>query len=148
MTLACRPTSIHLQAKCNSIIFHSRIAGINCCTNTFHNKVFEWEWYILNSFTSCIYCCGETLLLIYRRFNNRQAIYRTRSEGQNILQYIGCTREAQDKTTNILIYILTPTHHSALQKKERIVEESSNNNTNTTCFGITFHFYFLQRLLS
>ena len=26
---------------------------------------------------------------------NRQAIYRTRSAGQNILQYIGCTREAQ-----------------------------------------------------
>ena len=26
---------------------------------------------------------------------NRQAIYRTRSAGQNISQYIGCTREAQ-----------------------------------------------------
>ena len=26
---------------------------------------------------------------------NRQATYRTRSEGQNILHYIGCTREAE-----------------------------------------------------
>ena len=57
-------------------------------------------WYTL------VYASGETLLWIYRRLIGRPYIALARA-GQRILQYIGCTREAQDKTT-ILMYIPTP----------------------------------------
>ena len=63
---------------------------------------------------------------------NRQVIYRNRSAGQNISQYIECTRQdkiyiaiyrmhsgGSDQTMNILVYI--PTHHSELEKKEKAV---------------------------
>ena len=59
---------------------------------------------------------------------NRQVIHCNRSAGQNILQYIECTRQDKifiaiyrmhsggtDQTINILFYI--PTHHSELEKK-------------------------------
>ena len=57
-------------------------------------------WYTL------VYASGETLLWIYWRLIGRPYIALARA-GQRILQYIGCTREAQDKTT-ILMYIPTP----------------------------------------
>ena len=63
---------------------------------------------------------------------NRQVIYRIRSAGQNISQYIECTRQdkiyiaiywihsgGSDPTMNILVCIST--HHSESEKKDRIV---------------------------
>ena len=56
--------------------------------------------------------------------------YRNRSAGQNISQYIECTRQdkiyiaiyrmhsgGSDQTMNILVYI--PTHHSEFEKKKK-----------------------------
>ena len=64
----------------------------------------------------CMSISGETLLQIYWRLIGRSYIAIARQEK------IYCNiSDAQDKTMNILIYILTPIHHSAFQKKERIV---------------------------
>ena len=50
--------------------------------------------------------CGEHLFLDISEVN-RQVIYRTRSAGQNISQYIECTREAQIRPKGISgIFIL------------------------------------------
>jgi len=52
-----------------------------------------------------------------------------------------------DQTTNILVYIPTPTHQSALQKKrEKDRLKQQQQFTYTTHFSINFLFYFLLRL--
>ena len=79
----------------------------------------------------CVCTSGETLFIDISEVN-RQVIYRNRSAGQNISQYIECTRQdkmyiaiyrmhsgGSDQTMNILVYI--PTHHSELEKKEKAV---------------------------
>ena len=119
-----------------------------------NNQFFKSPLITKYTFISSKYCIailpvisGENLFLDISEVNRHYHISHSLGHilhSLDISQYIGCTREAQDFTTNILIYIPTPTH--AEKKKELSVKVATT--TNSTFFCITLHFYFLLRLFS
>ena len=106
------------------------------------SKSFHKFWVSLDKYRQYVY---QGCLLVKNSFVNisevnRQAIYRTRSAGPNISQYIGSTRQTCNKLHFIAMHC-SISHCTAKEEAQALV--ATTTYIYELISSITIHFYFL-----